>query len=316
MRDHIRTPAFHGTGGSLFAIQIKTTLLGLVTLGIYTFWGRTEARRYLYGQTAFDGERFAYHGTGGELLRGWLKAMGLLFLILIGGGLVARLVHPLVGGVLLYAAFAFGLFPFALVGARKYRLSRTSWRGIRFSFRGDWEDLLEVYVPGALLTLVTLGVYFPFFHANVRRFLVNHSRFGTEAFAFDGVGRDLLGPHVLAMLLTPLTLGIYWCWYAAFRDRYYWAHTSIGEARFRSTVTGGGLLALAVTNALLVMVTLGFGYSWAVVRTIRYHSERVALEGPADFAAIRQDATPAGELGEGLTDMLDVSAVGADFFGL
>ena len=34
------------------------------------------------------------------------------------------------------AVLAYAFFPIAMVGARRYRLSRTSWRGIRFSFRG------------------------------------------------------------------------------------------------------------------------------------------------------------------------------------
>jgi uncharacterized membrane protein YjgN (DUF898 family) len=34
--------SFHGTGGALFGIHIVTLLLSLVTLGIYSFWGRTK----------------------------------------------------------------------------------------------------------------------------------------------------------------------------------------------------------------------------------------------------------------------------------
>jgi uncharacterized membrane protein YjgN (DUF898 family) len=316
MSGHALTPAFHGNGGSLFGIHIKNLLLTIVTLGIYTFWGRTRVREYLYGQTEFDGDRLAYHGTGGELFKGWLKAMGLLLVLVIAAGFVIAVVNRLVGVLLFYAVLFCGLFPLALIGARKYRLSRTSWRGIRFSFRGEFEDFLEAFIPGVLLTTITLGVYYPFFHVNVRRFLVDHSHFGTEPFQFDGEGRDLLGPHVLAMLLTPITLGIYWFWYAAFRNRYYWSHTALDAGRFVSTVTGGGLLKLTLVNMLLLIVTLGIGYSWVQVRTIRYHTEHLAFEGPADLAAVRQEAVPAGATGEGLSQLMDVDLVGADFFGL
>ena len=40
------------------------------------------------------------------------------------------------------------LMPVAMVGARRYRLSRTSWRGIRFSFRGRLRDFVQLFVVG------------------------------------------------------------------------------------------------------------------------------------------------------------------------
>ena len=67
--------SFHGSGGSLFGIQIVNLFLTLVTLGIYSFWGRVKVRKYMMSQSDFEGDRFAYHGTGKELLIGWLKAI-------------------------------------------------------------------------------------------------------------------------------------------------------------------------------------------------------------------------------------------------
>lgn len=154
------------------------------------------------------------------------------------------------------------------------------------------------------------------FHVNVRRFLVENSYFGSEAFGFDGRGGDLFGRYLLALVLTPFTLGIYWFWYAAYRVRYYWSHTFIGDARFSSNMTGGALLGLALTNALLLVVTLGIAFPWVKARTIKFHCDCLALEGPEEFAAIRQEAIPAAATGEGLTEILDVELVGADFFGL
>jgi uncharacterized membrane protein YjgN (DUF898 family) len=311
-----RKPEFHGDGGTLFGIYLVNVLLSIITLGIYSFWGKTRLRTYLYGQTEFDGDRFAYHGTGGELLRGWFKALGLLLLTALAAGAVMALINQVAGVLVLYGALGLLLFPVALVGSRKYRLSRTSWRGIRFSFRGEWPDLLAIYVPGILLTIITLGIYYPVFHVNVRRFLVNESRFGDQAFEFDGNGGDLIGRHVLALLLTPLTLGLYWFWYAAYRQRYYWAHTAFAQARFSSSMTGGQLAGLVLTNVLLLCLTLGLAFPWLKARTIRFQCQCLALEGPEDFAAIRQDALAASATGEGLTEILDVDLVGADFFGL
>ena len=37
-------------------------LLSLATLGVYSFWGRTRVRRYLWGTTSFRAEPFEYSG--------------------------------------------------------------------------------------------------------------------------------------------------------------------------------------------------------------------------------------------------------------
>ena len=58
---------FHGTGGGLFKIMLINWVLTFFTIGIYYFWGKTKVRRYLWEQSSFAGDRFHYHGTGGEL---------------------------------------------------------------------------------------------------------------------------------------------------------------------------------------------------------------------------------------------------------
>src|ERR1051326_2924576 len=119
-----RRPTFHGRGGTLFGIHIVNVCLTLATVGVYTFWGKVRVRRYLLSQSDIDGDRFAYHGTGRELLLGFVKAA------LVRDAWAAA-------GARIVSSIVFAIFvPVALVGARRYRLSRTSWRGIRFSFDG------------------------------------------------------------------------------------------------------------------------------------------------------------------------------------
>ena len=67
--------SFHGVGGTLFGIHIVNVFLTIVTLGIFYFWGKARVRRYLWSQTAIAGDRFAFHGTGREMLIGFLKAV-------------------------------------------------------------------------------------------------------------------------------------------------------------------------------------------------------------------------------------------------
>ena len=76
--------SYDGQLGELYGIFFVNLLLGIITFGIYRFWGRTRYRRYLWSHTSYDGDRFEYTGTGGELFRGFVIAMGILVL-LIGG---------------------------------------------------------------------------------------------------------------------------------------------------------------------------------------------------------------------------------------
>src|SRR3989337_2410152 len=290
--------SFHGSGGALFGIQVVNILLTIITVGIYYFWGKVRVRKYLYSQTELMGDRFAYHGTGKELFIGWLKAI-----VIIGVGLfviriLTTFVHPLLGMLIYPIILVF--IPFAMVGAMRYRLSRTSWYGIRFSFRGLFKTAFAKYAVGLLLTAITLGVYYPFFYANMRHFWINNSYFGNTPFHYDGSGRDLLGKFILAIFLSMITLGIYWFWYKAMVQRYDWEHTAFSALHFKSTVTGGGLLGLTLVNLLLLIFTLGIAFPWVIIRTIRFQFAHLTLEGNIDFDKIKQDAQSAKATGEGL----------------
>lgn len=313
MYDDGKRLSFHGDGGTLFGIYLMSALLSMITLGIYSFWGRTKVRAYLWGQTEFDGDRFAYHGTGQELFIGWLKVVGVFFgLWLAMFGLIMALGE---GGAiivpLLFWGVIFALVPVAMIGARRYRLSRSSWRGVRFSLRAKTGDFVKLYLGGLALTVLTLGLYGPYFQTNVRKFLTEHAYLGTARFGFDGEGRELFPRYLRALLFTILTLGVYSFWWLAERERYFWSHTTFAGGRMRSTMTGGEFLGLSVVNLLIVVFTLGIGGAWVVVRTRRYLTECLTLDGAYDLSGITQDAMAASATGEGLADMLDVGGIDA-----
>lgn len=309
-------PQFHGDGGTLFGIHLKNLLLTVITLGIYSFWAKADVRQYLYANTSLGGDRFTYHGTGRELLSGAARAFGLLIVIGIIAGIMSGVIHPIAGTIVLYAGGGLLLFPVALIGSRRYRLSRTSWRGIRFTFRGDYGDFFAIYIVGVLLTVCTLGLYFPVFHANIRRYVVKESRFGNQAFEFSGDGKDLFARHLLLYLLLPLTLGLYYFWHTAYRHRYYWEHTRFGSCRFRSSMTGGDMLGFGLTNMLLLIVTLGIAFPWVQARSMRFQCEKLELSSLAAFDDALQEYKAGSSFGEGVADALDMEMAGADFFGL
>jgi len=284
------------------------TLLTIVTLGIYHFWGKVRIRQYLMSQAEFGGDRFAYHGTGKELFLGFLKAVLVfwlpLFLLNAGLAFFFRARGRAIAGALTWVLIMIFL-PVAIVGARRYRLSRTSWRGIRFAFRGNTLAFARLFLTGSLLTGVTLGLYYPFFLVSRYGFLTAHSSFGTLKAGFDGKGRELFGSFLLALVLTPFTLGLIWVWFAAKKHRYLWQHTTLGKARFGCDVTFSRLLGLHLVNGLLVIFTVGLAWPWVLVRNARFALQYLSLEGSLDLAAVQQNVQSASATGEALSGFLD-----------
>ena len=308
--------AFHGDGGALLGIYVVNFLLSAVTLGIYWFWGRTKVRKYLASSIDLSGDRFAYHGTGGELFIGWLKGFALLIVMLAQlfacMALFGQERGSIVGMVVLYLAL-FVLIPIAMVGAWRYRLTRTSYRGIRFSFRGKIGTLAGIYYGGLVLTVLTLGIYYPYFADKLQRYFVTNSAFGDQSFGFDGEGKDMLKPWIIALLLLLPTLGLSSFWFAVKQTGYYFNHTTFGAARFRANFTFGGVIGLMITNYLLIVFTFFIGFPWALVRSFRYLFDNLTIEGDLGLEAVRQRAMGANATGEGLVDVLDLGGTDLGF---
>jgi len=305
--------SFHGAGGSLFGIHIVNVFLTIVTLGVFYFWGKARVRRYLWSQTAIAGDRFAFHGTGREMFLGFLKAVLIFAVPLIALSIVYN--SPSVWGVVralaYFLAYLIGavFYPLAIVGARRYRLSRSSWRGIRFSFRGSGKEFIRLFFVQSLLTGVTLGLWYPVFDTKRYAFLTSNSWFGNRRFDFDGSSFQLFKSFLLALILTPFTLGLCWFWYVAKKRRFFWGHTTFGAARYQYAATGGAILLLILLNLIIIVATLGLGWPWAKVRSARFLARNLTLVGPLELESIQQDAQAASATGEGLAGLLDAGGL-------
>ena len=308
---------FSGEGGALARMYLKTILLSFVTLGIYSFWGRTEIRRYLWSRVRFSGQPFSYHGTGKELILGWLKFFGLIA-VLWAGTTLGVLYFPKIGPELgiLFVAALLCLVPVAIHGALRYRYSRTSWQGQRFSYRGNLFELIKIFWIGTLLTAISLSIYLPFFLNDLRKYVVNNSWYGTQRFEFTGEGRDLLWPYIKFLLLLLPTLTLYRFWFQSKQTRYYWSNTKFGGAAFASSVSGGGLLFLTLTNGLLTAFTLGIAYPWAVCRQFRYTLENLRMTALPHIVAAGVANEGGNAFGEALGDALGTDVAIDAGFGL
>lgn len=299
---------FQGDGRSLLNISFVNLIKTVFTLGIYRFWAKTNVRQYIWSQTLFAGDRFSYHGTGKELLHGAFRFGGLIVLLGLINVYIFFNIGPAEGELFsdLLSLIIVVMIPALLAGAWRYRLSRTAWRNIRFSFRGKKIDAVLLYVVGGVLSAVTLGLYWPFFKMKSEKFWRENSWFGDVSFVFSGMGKDFFGKFILAVLLTPLTLGFYLFWFTADLKQYLWSHTHVGGATFHFPIKGKDYMRLKVTNFFILLFTLGVGFPWVVVRNQKFLTDNLTLTGNIEINHIVQEMKTSGAFGEEALDAMDV----------
>jgi uncharacterized membrane protein YjgN (DUF898 family) len=191
-RSHNASMSFSGKGRDFLRLLITGSLFQIPTFGFYRFWLITKLRRHLWANTQIDGEAFEYTGTAKELLIGFLIALAVLVPLYIAYGILGVILEeqvafasvPLV--VIMYVLAHFGTYR-----ARKYRASRTIFRGVRFWMKGSgW-----AYAVRAILwdfaTLLTLGLALPWAMASLERYRMRHTYFGNIQGDFVGTGWSL-----------------------------------------------------------------------------------------------------------------------------
>ncbi|MGH8445863.1 MAG: YjgN family protein, partial [Solimonas sp.] len=167
----VETFRFNGSGGEYFGIWIVNLLLTLLTLGLYSPWAKVRRLQYFYRNTELAGSSFEYHGRPLAILRGRLIAFGLL--------LVYHFATTYISIWTLVALAVLGLvLPWLLRNALRFRAHYSSYRGLRFSFRGSLGGAYAVFLGYALLAFFTAYLAAPLFHQRLKRYQHGHAYYG------------------------------------------------------------------------------------------------------------------------------------------
>lgn len=307
---------FKGKGSELFGIQLPNWILTIITFGLYYPWAKAETLKYIYHKTEFAGSRFKFHGTGKEMFKGFIKAIA-IFVVLIGfmlGCSLSGIPEMAVVGLIGFYVGVGLLIPVALHGRMRYRLSRTSWRGIHFGYTGSLKELYIECIKGAFFTVITFGIYSHWLIVDLRKYMIGNIRFGNIRFSYDGEGGELFMIHLKGNILTFFTMGIYLFWYM--RDLHlFYVNNIIAEqegnyVRLDAEITGGGYFKLMVGNILIMIFTLGLGMPFVTVRTLDFIISNTQLLGKLNLETIEQseedyiDATL-----EDVSDLLNLDLV-------
>jgi uncharacterized membrane protein YjgN (DUF898 family) len=186
------TVRFLGNEGAYWRLRIKGAALVVVTLGIYRFWLATDVRRFLWSNTEISGDTLEYNGLATELLVGFLFAVAILVpLYMIFALVVLELDMVAIKPVLIGFALLALLGEYALYRARRYRLTRTVFRGLRFDQHGSpWRYALYALLCWGIV-IVTLGLAYPWTSAFIERFKMRNTSYGDLHGRFEGRGLAL-----------------------------------------------------------------------------------------------------------------------------
>lgn len=111
-------------------------------------------------------------------------------------------------GVYFLALFIF--LQVALFRSRRYRLSRTAWRGIYAGQTGSTWTYLGLFLGYGVLTVVTLGLALPWMHVALARYKLNNTCFGNRTMHIDASGSVLFWRWlvVIVLLVVPIVLAV------------------------------------------------------------------------------------------------------------
>ncbi len=331
---------FTGKSGEYFKIWIVSTLLSVLTLGIYGPWAKVRTAQYIYGNTIIGGHRFRYIARPLAILKARPIAIGILAVYSL-----ASFISP-VAGVLLPIALALAV-PWLLVQGLRFGLDRTSFRNVRFGFNASYGRTFVTFMLLPYVGVFTLSLAMPWVLKKIDQFIHSHISYGNKHFqvetssgvyylavlAFVGTGVAMFmvglmiapgffagGLDVTSIELDSLTKWVVLvlvCWLGLIvptsiyrtiiRNHLFRSAMLEDITRFHSDIRVLPYAWLVFSNALLVVVTLGMGYPIAQIRKMRYLASVTQLIPEPDAAHALDDmAANSSVVGEETAEIFNV----------
>ena len=283
------SPSYDKDGPSLFWLALKTSILSVLTLGLYRFWMITKLRSHYWHSIRIQGDPLEYTGTGLEKILGFLIAiiilavyLGIVNIGLTFIGLSYFAGNPIALQISIFAAMP--LFFFAAYRARRYIMARTRWRGIRFGMDGGAGGYTIRAMWYWFLTIITGGLLYPYQQFKLTKFMADRTWFGDLKFHQNGSWAGLFAYWVWLYIAVglgalaawglaadpgnPMTTVIGWLIivvsyisffvmmlrYEVVAFRYLWSNRTLGEARFQNDIMPGQIISVYLVGTLLVAI--------------------------------------------------------------
>lgn len=306
---------FTGDARQYFGIWFVNITFSILTLGVYSAWGKVRRNRYLLGHTIVLGDALRYHATGPMILKGRL----------IGASAVAILAllqwaRPDVGAVAVLTFLP--VLPWAVNRALAFRARVVSWRNVHFGWHGSYWGTARAYVLWPLAGLLTLGALAPLAGRAQREYEANNLTWGRTPFSaatrigsyyraglgaaalvavavaaivsvFSVLGDSELLDDLAIALLVATWLAALWLFRVASFHVVLDGLRLHERASFSSSFGAMRYFGIAASNLALVVVTMFLASPWARIRAWRYRTECTSI------APSPRLGTPAGGVPDG-----------------
>jgi uncharacterized membrane protein YjgN (DUF898 family) len=186
------TLRFEGSTGEYFKIWIVNVALTVVSLGIFSAWAKVRSKRYLYGNTYIGDHAFDYHAQPLRILLGRAIALALLV-----GYSISAITAPL-SVALWYVVFII-VFPWMIKSSLRFAARNTSYRNIRFDFRGTYWEAFKAYILWPILAVLTILITLPYSRRARDYYNINNHSFGPFTFRADIPIRELYERYLQAL---------------------------------------------------------------------------------------------------------------------
>ena len=236
------------------------------------------------------------------------------------------------------------LIPVARYMALRYRLSRTSWRGIRGFMGGSSWEYGRLALGWNIMTALTLGILKPKYDMEKARYKYGNFYIGNLKANFGGdaaaVRKDYwvswgIGVYCVVLSILLFAIPAVWeskghgselgglmrfvgvislfgglplarVWYKTAFLRECVNNFSVGGIAFSTDLTFTDLLKFYLINIAILVFTLGLGRPVVLQRKMRFVTEHLCLHGDIDSQEIRQAKDMKPSFAEGLDDILDL----------
>ena len=326
--------SYTGSAGEIFKIFLINIFLSIITLGIYSFWGKTKMRRYLASVLSLGGSRLEYTGTGREIFMGFIKIVPFFIVAVI---IIAFFQHPVLI-FLFYATLGFMALAGAYAGL-KYKASRTTWRGIRGKVEGSIFKYALFRVKWIFLRAVSFGFLIPRADLRTFEYILNKSHIGNMPFKFqfrEESLKTLFRKHLQTIFFSVVSFGamisgivlidiispilalpiiiVGFLGLIVSRVPYHVARVHeqarcliLGSSkdlhfRFKSTLSTKEFVKFQVKIMCLIIFTLGLGIPLVIHQNMKFFVEHLVIGGDLDKIQIKQ-ASGVPEGNEGIEDI-------------
>lgn len=336
---HVHQIQFTGSGSEYFNIWLANVALTIVTFGIYGPWAKVRRNKYLHKNVSIEGSALDYHADPVKIFLGRLVAIGLFIVYSV----LTSLFFPwnTLGFALLIAAY-----PILVQKALRFRYRVTSYRNIRFAFRGSIIDGAYALVFYPACIVLSLGLLFPLAMKFWRDYQLKNGSYGSTHFGYsmplkkffvagylshgylllaasfvgtltflsknDPKYIDKLDPAYVYLLLPLMIIIFVWgllshVFRLYFKHHLIWDGLTVGPFKFVSTLRFKPCVWLVLSNGVLILLTLGFYMPFATIRRNKLIYTNVIFMGPGSIDGFVADSIPPeGAIGDEAADFLDL----------